>query len=80
MDAKNFIHQARVADDRRADLPGEHWIVLGTGLLLLLAARRGRSFIGRTVAGTLGSALVGRAAAGRGGLERLVKAVTGARR
>lgn len=80
MDAKNFIHKARVADDRRADFPGEHWVVLGAGLLLLLAASRGRSFIGRTVAGTVGSALVGRAATGRGGLERLVKAVTGARR
>lgn len=80
MDAKNLIHQARVADDRRADFPGEHWVVLGAGLLLLLAAGRGRSFIGRTVAGALGSALVGRAASGRGGLERLVKAFTGARR
>lgn len=80
MDPRNFIQQARVADDRRPDFPGEHWIVLGAGLLLLLAAGRGRSFIGRTLAGAAGSALVGRAASGRGGLERLVKAVAGTRR
>ena len=80
MNPRDFIAKARVADDRRPDLPGEHWMVLGAGLLLLLAAGRGRSFIGRTVAGTLGSALVGRAATGRGGIERLVRAFTGTRR
>jgi len=80
MDPRDFIRKARVADDRRPDLPGEHWAVLGAGLLLLLAAGRGRSFIGRTVAGAVGSALVGRAATGRGGLERLVKAFVGTRR
>jgi hypothetical protein len=80
MDPRDFIRKARVADDRRSDLPGEHWVVLGAGLLLLLAAGRGRSFVGRTVAGTLGSALLGRAASGRGGLERVVKAFTAQRR
>ena len=80
MNPQDFIHKARVADDRRADLPGEHWAVLGAGLLLLLVAGRGRSFIGRTVAGTLGSALLGRAASGRGGIERLVRAFAGRRR
>jgi len=80
MNPQDFIHKARVADDRRPDLPGEHWVVLGAGLLLLLAAGRGRSFIGRTVAGTLGSALLGRAASGRGGLERVVRAFAGRRR
>lgn len=80
MNPRDFIHKARVADDRRPDLPGEHWAVLGAGLLLLLVAGRGRSFIGRTVAGAVGSALVGRAATGRGGLERLVRAFAGTRR
>ena len=80
MDTQDIIRKARVADDRRPDLPGEHWMVLGAGLLLLLVAGRGRSFIGRTLAGAAGSALVGRAASGRGGLERLVKTFTGARR
>jgi len=80
MNTRDFIQKARVADDRRNDLPGEHWVVLGAGLLLLLAAGRGRSFLGRTLAGAAGSALVGRAASGRGGLERLVKAFVGTRR
>ena len=80
MNTRDFIQKARVADDRRNDLPGEHWVVLGAGLLLLLAAGRGRSFLGRTLAGAAGSALVGRAVSGRGGLERLVKAFVGTRR
>ena len=37
-DAKSWINQARMADDQRPDLPGEHWAVMGAGLLLVLAA------------------------------------------
>jgi hypothetical protein len=77
---KSLIHKARVADDQRPDAPGEHWIVMGAGLLMLLVAARGRSFIGRTVAGAIGSALLGRAATGRGGLHRAVRAFNGVRR
>ncbi|MGJ7489131.1 hypothetical protein [Variovorax sp. ZT4R33] len=76
-DAKSWLHKARQADDQRPDLPGEHWAVMGAGLLLLLVAGRGRSFLGRTVAGAVGTALLGRAASGRGGLQRLVRAFTG---
>jgi hypothetical protein len=79
-DVKSWVHKARVADDERPDLPGEHWAVMGAGLLLLLVAARGRSFLGRTVAGTVGSALLGRAASGRGGLQRAVRAIHGVRR
>jgi hypothetical protein len=79
-DATSWIKQARKADDQRPDLPGEHWAVMGAGLLLLLAAGRSRSFLGRTLAGAAGSALLGRAASGRGGLHRLVRAFSGARR
>lgn len=79
-DAKSWINNARRADDQRPDLPGEHWAVMGAGLLLLLAAGRSRSFLGRTIAGAAGSALLGRAASGRGGLHRLVRAFTGTRR
>lgn len=79
-DAKSWINSARRTDDQRPDLPGEHWAVMGAGLLLLLAAGRSRSFIGRTIAGAAGSALLGRAASGRGGLHRLVRAFTGTRR
>jgi hypothetical protein len=80
MDAKTWTRKVRQADNRRSDVPGEHWVALGAGLLLLWRAARGRSFIGRTLAGTAGSALVGRAASGRGGLERLVRTFTGTRR
>jgi hypothetical protein len=79
-DMKSWVHKARVADDQRADVPGEHWAVMGAGLVMLLLAARGRSFIGRTVAGAVGSALLGRAATGRGGLHRVVRAFNGVRR
>ena len=79
-DAKSWINNARKADDQRPDMPGEHWAVMGAGLVLLLVAGRSRSFLGRTLAGAAGSALLGRAASGRGGLHRLVRAVTGTRR
>ena len=79
-DAKSWINNARKADDHRPDLPGEHWAVMGAGLVLLLVAGRSRSLLGRTLAGAAGSALLGRAASGRGGLHRLVRAVTGTRR
>lgn len=79
-DAKSWINNARKADDQRPDMPGEHWAVMGAGLVLLLVAGRSRSLLGRTLAGAAGSALLGRAASGRGGLHRLVRAVTGTRR
>ena len=60
-------------DARRSSLPGEHWIVLGTGLWLL--SRPGSVAVGRLLARALGVALVYRAASGRDGLVRLIPAV-----
>ena len=79
MTLESTINEFKRVDAQRADYPGEHLAVLGAGVLLLLAAGRSRSFLGRTLAGAAGSALLGRAASGRGGLHRLVRAFTGAR-
>ena len=62
-------------DARRSSLPGEHWIVLGTGLWLL--SRPGSAAVGRLLAMALGAALIYRAASGRDGLVRLIPAVEG---
>lgn len=62
----------READARRPDLPGEHVVVLGLGLLALVAAGRSRSVGGRLFKAAVGGALVGRAASGSGGLTRVV--------
>ncbi len=59
------------ADARRPDFPGEHVAVLAAGLLLLMAAGRGRSFLMRTLVGAAGTALIGRAASGTGGVAKL---------
>ena len=63
---------AKAWDDSRPGFPGEHWIVLGAGLLLLAAAGRSRSFLMRTAGVALGTALVGRAASGRDGVIGLI--------
>ena len=62
-------------DARRSSLPGEHWIVLGTGLWLL--SRPGSLAAGHVLAMALGVALIYRAASGRDGLARLIPAVEG---
>ena len=62
----------READARRPSLPGEHVVVLGLGLLALVAAGRSRSIGGRLVKAAIGGALVARAASGSGGVVQLV--------
>ena len=59
-------------DKRRPSFPGEHWLVLGAGLALLMASRRSRSWVKRTAGSALGSALLYRAASGRDGLAKLL--------
>ena len=80
MTLKSTFQKARAADEARPDVPGEHWVVLGAGVLLLLAAGRGKSVIGRMIAGAVGSALIGRAASGRGGLAKLAQVFASMRR
>lgn len=71
MDLEQTIDKIKQVDAERADYPGEHLVVLGAGVLLLLAAGRSRSFLMRMVAGAAGGALIGRAASGTGGIAKL---------
>ena len=71
MDLKQTIDKIKQVDAARADYPGEHLVVLGAGVLLLLAAGRSRSVLLRLVAGAAGAALIGRAASGTGGIAQL---------
>lgn len=59
-------------DERRPGFPGEHWLVLGAGLAVLMASSRSRSRVKRTAGTALGSALLYRAASGRDGLARVL--------
>jgi len=69
----SWFEQLRRYDDRRASLPGEHWIALGAGLWLL--SRHGSLAVGRFLAMAVGVALIYRAASGRDGLVRLIPAL-----
>lgn len=60
-------------DKRRPGFAGEHWLVFGAGIALLLASRRSRSLLWRTVGPALGSSLLYRAASGREGLASLLR-------
>lgn len=59
-------------DERRPGFAGEHWLVLGAGLAVLMASSRSRSWVMRTVGSALGSALLYRAASGRDGLAKVL--------
>ena len=65
--------QLQEFDERRPSFAGEHWLVFGAGIALLLASRRSRSFLKRTAGSTLGSALLYRAASGRDGLAKVLR-------
>lgn len=71
MELKSWLASLKEADARRPDLPGEHLIVLATGVLLLMATGRSRSLIGRVLIGAAAGAFIGRAASGTGGVARL---------
>ena len=71
MEPKSWLATLKEADARRPDLPGEHLIVLATGVLLLMATGRSRSLIGRALVAAAAGAFIGRAASGKGGVARL---------
>ena len=71
MKQKSWISTLKEADAQRNDFPGEHLLVLGVGLLLLLATGRSRSLIGRAITGAAAGAFIGRAASGTGGVSKL---------
>lgn len=81
MDINALFNSIKEADANRPDLPGEHLIALGVGLLLLIATGRSRSLIGRALIGAAAGAFIGRAASGTGGIARLATMIQpGARR
>ncbi|MDM0073800.1 hypothetical protein QTH90_05375 [Variovorax sp. J2P1-59] len=71
MEPKSWIATLKEADANRPDLPGEHLVVLGVGLLLMMASGRSRTVIGKALIGAAAGAFIGRAASGTGGLTRL---------
>ena len=71
MNLDTWIKTVKEADASRPDLPGEHLIVLGVGLLLMMATGRSRSLIGKALIGAAAGAFIGRAASGTGGVARL---------
>lgn len=72
---KPWLQALKEADAQRPDFPGEHAIVLGVGVLLLLSSGRSRSVIGKLAKAAAGGALVGRAASGTGGVARVAQAI-----
>ena len=67
MNLPDKLQDLKQWDKQRAGFPGEHWLALGAGMLLMKRAGRSRSFLGRLVGRSLGAALMARAASGRNG-------------
>lgn len=77
MNLRQTLRNAQQWDAARPGFRGEHWLVLGAGLLALRSARRSRSWVGRALARTVGGALVARAASGRDGVVGKLARVAG---
>lgn len=75
---QSWLQALKDADAQRPGFPGEHALVLGAGVLLLLSSGRSRSFVGRLLKAAAGGALIGRAASGTGGVARLAQTVSAA--
>ncbi len=73
--SRSLVAQLKDIDARRPDFPGEHLIVLGVGVLLMLSGMRGRTILRRTLITAAGTALIGRAASGTGGVARVARIV-----
>lgn len=73
------LQRLRAYDARRPDFPGEHLIVLGAGILCLVAGMRSRTFVRGGLFTAAGTALIGRAASGTGGVARVARAFKGLR-
>lgn len=73
--APSLVRELKQIDARRPDFPGEHLIVLGVGVMLMLAGMRSRTVLRRTVITAAGTALIGRAASGTGGVARVARIV-----
>lgn len=73
--SRSLVSQIKEIDARRPDFPGEHLIVFGVGVLLMLTGMRSRTVLRRTVITAAGTALIGRAASGTGGIARVARIV-----
>lgn len=73
---QSWLDAMKAFDARRPDLPGEHLVVLGLGVALLLSSGRSRSILGRLVKAAAGGALVARAASGTGGVARVAQVIS----
>lgn len=73
--APSLVRELKQIDDRRPDFPGEHLIVFGVGVMLMLAGMRSRTVLRRTIITAAGTALIGRAASGTGGIARVARIV-----
>ncbi len=71
----SLVSQIKDIDARRPNFPGEHLIVLGVGVLLMLSGMRSRTILRRTLITAAGTALIGRAASGTGGVARVARIV-----
>ncbi|WP_240622088.1 hypothetical protein [Achromobacter mucicolens] len=73
--SRSLVAQLKDIDARRPDFPGEHLIVLGVGVVLMLSGMRSRTILRRTLITAAGTALIGRAASGTGGVARVARIV-----
>lgn len=73
---RSLVRQVAEFDATRPDFPGEHVIVFGVGVLLMLAGMRSRRGLRGVLLTAAGTALVGRAASGTGGIARLARVVS----
>lgn len=60
-----LVRKLKRFDERRPEIPGEHWLTFAAGVGLWLATRRHPSLAIRIVAGVVGGMLVARSAGGR---------------
>ena len=69
------ITELKRLDQRRSNVPGEHWLTLAAGIALWVATRKHPSGVVRLLAGIAGGLLVARAASGRQIPERLKRLI-----
>ena len=68
-----LLNDFQAWEESRDGFPGEHWLVFGAGVALLLASSRSTSPLKRALGSAVGSALLYRAASGRDGVAKLVR-------
>ncbi|WP_342720392.1 hypothetical protein [Acidovorax sp. FHTAMBA] len=78
MNLPQKIQDIKQWDDARPGFVGEHWLVLGAGVLLMRRAGRSRGLVGRLLGRAVGGALIARAASGRDGVASKLARVASA--